>query len=401
VMRDPRWGRAEETYGEDPYLVSRMGVAAVRGLQGRASKGDAKTAGKIDASHVMATLKHFAVHGQPEAGIDAGPGNYSERVIREVFLPPFVAAIKEAGARAVMPAYVEIDGVPAHANRLYLQDILRKEWAFDGLVVSDYFAIEQLNSLHHVVDSDEAAAKLPFESVVYLELPDPKLYPKLAAQVKSKAIPVALIDKAVGRVLKAKFELGLFEQPYVDVEQADKIAGSAEHAALARKAAERSIVLLKNAGGLLPLDRAKVKTIAVVGPNGEPCRLGGYSGVPKPCIGVLRGIKEAVGAGVKVIWAPGCGITRGNDWWADKVEASTPEEDRKMIIDAVAVARTADVVVLALGDSEQSSREAWAPNHLGDRPSLDLPGRQDDLARAVLAIGKPTVAVLQNGRPPS
>src|SRR4029079_10594392 len=349
VMRDPRWGRAEETYGEDPYLVSRLGVAAVRGLQGRASKGDAKTPGKIDASHVMATLKHFAVHGQPEAGINAGPGNYSERVIREVFLPPFVAAIKEAGARAVMPAYVEIDGVPAHANRLYLQDILRKEWAFDGLVVSDYFAIEQLNSLHHVVDSDEAAAKLAFESGVDLELPDPKLYPKLAAQVKSKAIPVALIDKAVGRVLKAKFELGLFEQPYVDVEQADKIAGSAEHAALARKAAERSIVLLKNAGGLLPLDRAKVKTIAVVGPNGEPCRLGGYSGVPKRCVGVLRGIKEAVGNGVKVMWAPGCGITRGSDWWADAVEPSSPEEDRKMIGDAVAVARKADGVGVAPG----------------------------------------------------
>jgi beta-glucosidase len=401
VMRDPRWGRAEETYGEDPYLVSRMGVAAVRGLQGRASKGDGKTPGKIDANHVMATLKHFAVHGQPEAGMNVGPGNYSERAIREIFLPPFAAAIKEAGARAVMPAYVEIDGVPAHANKLYLQDILRKEWGFDGLVVSDYFAIEQLKSLHSVVDSDAAAAKLAFESGVDLELPDPKLYPLLAAQVKSKAIPMALIDKAVGRMLKAKFELGLFENPYVDVEQADKIAGSAEHAALARKAADRSIVLLKNAGGLLPLDRTKVKSIAVVGPNAEPCRLGGYSGVPKRCIGVLRGIKEAVGAGVKVLWAPGCVITRGNDWWADKVETSTPEEDKRLIGDAVAVARAADIVVLALGDSEQSSREAWAPNHLGDRPSLDLPGRQDDLARAVLALGKPTIAVLLNGRPPS
>src|SRR4029079_16232980 len=417
VMRDPRWGRAEETYGEDPYLVSRMGVAAVRGLQG------APTAdGKIDANHVMATLKHFAVHGQSEAGMNAGPGNYSERVIRETFFPPFVAAIKEAKARAIMPAYVEIDGVPAHGNKLYLQDILRKEWGFNGLIVSDYFAIEQLNSLHHVVDSDAAAAKLALESGVDIELPDPKLYPMLVAQVKSKAIPIATIDKSVARVLKAKFELGLFEQPYVDVEQADKIAGSAEHAALARKAAERSIVLLKNQGGLLPLDRAKVKTIAVVGPNGEPCRLGGYSGVPKRdvgvharlqwrlggyrgvpkrCVGVLRGIKEAVGNGVKVMWAPGCGITRGSDWWADKVETPTPEEDRKLIDDAVAVARKADVVVLALGDSEQSSREAWAPNHLGDRPSLDLPGRQDDLARAILALGKPTGAVLQNGQPPS
>src|SRR6478609_10654656 len=150
VMRDPRWGRAEETYGEDPYLVSRMGVAAVRGLQGppNVDKNDRK----IDKNHVMATLKHFAVHGQPEAGMNVGPGNYSERVIRETFFPPFVAAIKEANARAIMPAYVEIDGVPAHGNKLFLQDILRKEWGFDGLIVSDYFAIEQLNSLHHVVD---------------------------------------------------------------------------------------------------------------------------------------------------------------------------------------------------------------------------------------------------------
>src|SRR6478609_7001618 len=147
VMRDARWGRAEETYGEDTYLVSRMGVAAVRGLQG-APRAD----GKIDATHVIATLKHFAVHGQPEAGMNVGPGNYSERVIRETFFPPFRAAIKEANARAIMPAYVEIDGVPAHANKPFLQDVLRKEWGFNGLVVSDYFAIEQLNSLHHVVD---------------------------------------------------------------------------------------------------------------------------------------------------------------------------------------------------------------------------------------------------------
>jgi beta-glucosidase-like glycosyl hydrolase len=396
VMRDPRWGRAEETYGEDPYLVSRMGVAAVRGLQGRVG-----ATGKIDANHVMATLKHFAVHGQPEAGMNAGPNNYSERVIREVFFPPFRAAIKEAGARAIMPAYVEIDGVPAHANKLFLQDILRKEWGFDGLVVSDYFAIEQLNSLHHVVDSDAAAAKLALESGVDLELPDPKLYPLLSGMVKSKQVPIALIDKAVARVLRAKFELGLFEQPYVDVEQADKIAGNTEHVALARKAADRSIVLLKNAGGLLPLDKTKARTIAVVGPNAEPCRLGGYSGVPKRCVGLLRGIREAVGPAVKIMWAPGCGITRGSDWWADQVDTPTPPEDRKMIDDAAAVARKADIVVLAVGDSEQSSREAWAPNHLGDRPSLDLPGRQDDLARAILAVGKPTIAVLINGRPPS
>ena len=318
VMRDARWGRAEETYGEDPYLVTRMGVAAVRGLQGppRADR-------KIDSNHVIATLKHFAVHGQPESGINVGPGNISERVIREVFFPPFVAAIKEAGARALMPAYIEIDGVPAHANKQFLQDILRKEWGFDGLIVSDYFAVEQLKSLHSVVDSDAAAARLALESGVDLELPDPKMYPLLLAQVKSKAIPIALVDKSVARVLRAKFDLGLFEQPYIDVEQADKIAGAPEHAALARKAADRSIVLLKNAGGLLPLDKAKVKTIAVIGPNAEPCRLGGYSGIPKRCIGVLRGIKEAAGSGIRRCGRRASVITRGSDWWADKVETST------------------------------------------------------------------------------
>jgi beta-glucosidase len=393
VLRDARWGRAEETYGEDPYLVSRMGVAAVRGLQGRGAR--------IDSRHVAATLKHLAVHGQPEGGINAGPGNYSERIIREVFLPPFAAAINEAGARAVMPAYVEIDGVPAHVNGWLLRDILRREWRWDGLVVSDYFALEQLRTIHSITDSDAAAARAALEAGVDVELPDPKLYPLLAGMVKAKTVPIALIDQAVARVLRLKLELGLFEAPYVDVEQADAISGSAEHAALARKAAERSIVLLKNAGGLLPLDRARVKTLAVIGPNAEPCRLGGYSGVPKRCVGLLRGIREAAGAAVKVVWAPGCVITRGSDWWADTVEPSTPAEDRKLIDEAVAVARRADVVVLAVGDSEQTSREAWAPNHLGDRASLDLFGRQNDLAAALLALGKPTVVVLINGRPPA
>jgi len=393
VLRDPRWGRAEETYGEDPYLVSRMGVAAVRGLQGRGPR--------VDNRHVAATLKHLAVHGQSEGGINVGPGNHSERLIREVFLPPFAAAIKEANPRAVMPAYVEIDGVPAHVNGWLLRDILRGEWKWDGLVVSDYFALEQLKTVHQVTDSDAAAARAALETGVDVELPDPKLYPLLAGMVKAKTLPIALVDRAVARVLRLKFELGLFEEPYVDVAQADAISGSAAHAALARKAAERSIVLVKNAGGLLPLDRARVRTLAVVGPNAEPCRLGGYSGVPKRCVGLLRGIRDAAGAGVNVVSAPGCGITRSSDWWADKVEPYTAAEDRKMIDEAVAVAKRADVVVLAVGDSEQTSREAWAPNHLGDRSSLDLFGRQNELAAAVLALGKPTVVVLINGRPPS
>ena len=311
VMRDPRWGRAEETYGEDPYLVSRLGVAAVRGLQ--AAQG--RQEGHQDRRHPRDGDAEALRGPRPAGGRDQRrPGQHLGTGDPRDLLPAFSRGDQGSGRARIMPAYVEIDGVPAHANKQFLQDVLRKEWGFDGLVVSDYFAIEQLKSLHAVVDSDAAAARLALESGVDLELPDPKLYPLLAAQVKSKAIPMAVIDKSVARVLKAKFELGLFEQPYVDVEQADRIAGSAEHAALARKAADRSIILLKNAGGLLPLDKNKVKTLAVIGPNAEPCRLGGYSGIPKRCVGVLRGIKEAVGSGgVKVMWSPGVVITRGAD----------------------------------------------------------------------------------------
>ena len=230
--------------------------------------------------------------------MNVGPGNYSERVIREVFFPPFARG-DQGSERARRDARLRRDRRRARARRTSRS--CRTSCARNGASTAWSCRTTSRSSSSsrctHVVDSDAAAARLALESGVDLELPDPKLYPLLAAQVKSKAIPMALIDKAVARVLRAKFELGLFEQPYVDVEQADKIAGSAEHAALARKAADRSIVLLKNAGGLLPLDRAKVKTIAVIGPNAEPCRLGGYSGVPKRCIGVLRGIKEAVGSG--------------------------------------------------------------------------------------------------------
>ena len=199
--------------------------------------------------------------------------------------------------------------------------------------------------------------------------------------VKAKTIPIALVDRAVARVLRLKFELGLFEEPYVDVAQADTISGSAEHAALARKAAAAIDRAAEERGRAAAPRRARVKTLAVIGPNAEPCRLGGYSGVPERCVGLLRGIREA--AGRRRQGDVGAGLRhhhrRSSDWWADTVEPSTPAEDRKMIDDAVIVAKRADVVVLAVGDNEQTSREAWAANHLGDRSSLDLVGRQNEL----------------------
>ncbi len=259
LARDPRWGRTEETYGEDPYLTSRIGVAAVRGFQ-----GDGPT---IDQSHVMATMKHFAVHSQPESGTNVGPGNYSERVVREYFMKPFQAAIQEAHADSLMPSYNEVDGIPNHSNKHFLDGILRQEWGFQGLVVSDYFAVHDLNILHHIVANDELAAKTALESGVDMELPAAATYRTLIQQVHDGKVSEFYVDRAVARVLRAKFLAGLFENPYVDPVRAVKVTNTPEHQQLALDAAHESIILLKNQNNLLPLERSKYKRIAVIGPN--------------------------------------------------------------------------------------------------------------------------------------
>jgi beta-glucosidase len=392
LAREPRWGRTEETYGEDPYLVARMGVAVIKAIQGAGPT--------IDGNHVIATAKHFAAHGQPEGGTNIAPSNYSERVLREAFLPSFEAAVKEAGVMSVMPSYNEIDGVPSHANKWLLQDLLRKEWGFKGLIASDYYAIPQLQELHHVIDNKAAAAKLSIESGVDIELPDPDTFPILLQLVRDGKVAEAMIDDAVARNLRAKFLLGLFENPYVDPEQTVKITNSAETRALAAEAARRSIVLLKNANNLLPLDRNTLKSIAVIGPNANRAHLGGYSDDPQRGVSVLQGITDKVGSQIKVSYAEGCKITKeGGDWFADTSHLSDPAEDAKLIAQAVEVAKTADVALLVLGSNEDTNKEGWADNHLGDRDSLDLVGRQDDLVKAILATGKPTIVLLNNSGP--
>jgi len=395
LARDPRWGRTEETYGEDPYLVSRIGVACIRGFQG---KGPG-----IDQQHIFATMKHFAVHGQPEAGTNSAPGNYSERIIRENFLAPFQAAVTEAKVMSVMPSYNEIDGIPSHGNPWLLQRVLREEWGFQGFVVSDYDGIGQLAGLHHVVAGKEEAAKKALETGVDIELPDIDCYGTLAGQIKAGKISEAMLDKAVARILRAKFLAGLFEDPYVDPEAAEKINNAPEHRELALKAAREAIVLLKNQNGALPLDRAKIKTLAVVGPNAAKCHLGGYSQDPGHCVTILDGIKAKAGDQIKVVYAEGSRITEDDadwqGWYADQVTPSDPAKDAKRIAEAVQVAKTADAVVLVLGGNEQTCREAWAASHPGDRDSLDLLGKQDDLVKAVLDTGKPVVVFLINGRP--
>jgi beta-glucosidase len=394
LARDPRWGRTEETYGEDPYLVSRIGVAAVQGFQG--------TGPFIDKTHVMATLKHFAVHGQPEGGTNVAPGNYSARVIREYFLKPFEAAVKEGDAHSVMASYNEIDGIPSHSNRHLLTDILRQEWGFHGVLVSDYFGISDLRTLHHVAATDADAAKMALEAGVDVELPAADTFRSLVEQVKLGRIAEATVDQAATRVLREKFLTGLFDDPYVDADYAEKITNSPEHQQLALKAAHEAIILLKNKGDLLPLDKAKYKRIAVIGPNAADLHLGGYSNKPGRGTSVLQGIRDKVGSNSEVLYSLGCKITESDsDWNADKVVLGDPGLNAQRIQEAVKVARKTDVVILVLGGNEQTSREAWAPEHPGDRDNLDLLGNQDDLVKAIMATGKPVVVFLIHGRPNS
>ncbi len=395
--RDPRWGRTEETYGEDPYLVSRMGVAAINGLQG--------TSWMIDRHHVLATMKHFAAHGQPESGTNTAPVNLSERELRETFLVPFQAAVEEAHVGSAMASYNEIDGIPSHVNPWLLTKVLRQEWGFQGYVTSDGGGLQMLVEPHHVAADFAEAARKALAAGVDYDLSDGSVYATLLDQVRAGKIPEAQLDQAVLRVLEAKFRLGLFENPFVDPNYAQKITNSPEHQQLALKVAQKAIVLLKNAKNLLPLDVKKLKSIAVIGPNAADVHLGGYSRDPGPGnqISILDGIKKRVPENVKVLYAEGCKITTGKQGWAawyeNKVEQPDPKTEVESIRAAAALAKKADVAIVVVGENEATNREAWSEQHLGDRDSLDLLGSQEALIKAVVETGTPTVVLLINGRP--
>lgn len=397
IARDPRWGRIEETFGEDPHLAAEMGIAAVRGLQ-----GEPRPDGRLPPDKVFATLKHLAGHGQPEGGVNVGPAPVAERDLRSFFLPPFERAVREAGAAVVMASYNEIDGVPSHANPWLLQQVLRGEWGFDGAVVGDYFAVEQLASLHHVAADAPGAAALALASGVDADLPDGAAYQHLADAVTAGRVPLALLDQAVARLLTLKFRAGLFDDPFCDEAQAGPRTHTPEAVALALRAAERSIVLLKNDGVLplpLPEPGAPRPVWAVIGPNAAVPRLGQYSGTPPQAWSLLDGLRAVVGERVQLRHAPGVRITVADEGGADAVEAVPFELNQPLIDEAVALAAGADVVIAALGDDDCTSREAWAPQHLGDRSALDLPGPQGLLLQRLHAGGKPLVVVLINGRP--
>jgi beta-glucosidase len=395
LARDPRWGRTEETYGEDPFLVSRMAVAAVTGLQ-----GDEFFIGR---DHVMATMKHFAVHGQPEGGTNTAPGNYSERVIRENFLVPFEAAVKEGHVGSVMASYNEIDGIPSHINHWLLGKVLREEWGFPGFVTSDGNGLQMLIETHHVAANKADAARLAIAAGIDYDLSDGSVYRTLLQQVRDGIVPQAQLDLAVSRILAAKFRLGLFDNPFVDPDAAERITNSAEHRKLALKAAQETIVLLKNDNHLLPLDLNKLKTVAVIGPNADQLHLGGYSRNPLHGVTILQGIQDRVGSKAKVVYAEGCRFTDKHQdwhgWFDDNVGLIDPATQQDKIKEAVSAAKNADVAILVVGENESTNREAWSEQHLGDRDSLDLLGAQSQLVKEVVETGTPTVVLLINGRP--
>lgn len=396
ICREPRWGRVEETYGEDPYLNSALSCAAVQGLQG-------STDGTIAGGHVAATLKHFVGHGEPEGGQNQAPANFSSRVLREFHIPPFKACIDKAKPACVMPSYNEIDGIPSHANTWLLKDLLRKEYGFKGMIISDYFAIDHLFGKQFVAKDGKDAAEIAFNAGVQYEFPNPVYFKFLPELLSEGKIKLSDIDDAVAMVLRMKFEMGLFDHPYIDVNTAIEVSKREEHKEIALKAAHQSMVLLKNEG-LLPLPKNKYKRIAVIGPCANDTFFGGYAGRPYNSTSILEGIRNKVGSTSEVFWAQGCRLTYNTinshiNWKGDDIVFATPEENYELIAEAVEVAKKADVIVLCVGENEHLCREAWAQNHIGDNITLDLFGQQHDLTKAILDLGKPVVVYLMNGRP--
>lgn len=401
ITRDPRWGRTEETFGEDRYLTSRMGVAYIEGLQ-----GDSLSEG------ILATGKHFVGYGMTEGAMNWSPAHIAEREMRETYLYPFEVAVKEAHLRSIMPGYHELDGIPCHTNEWLLDTVLRKEWGFEGLVVSDYFAINMIHDYHKTTAGKHHAARMALKAGVDVELPSTDVYgAPLVDAVKDGIVPLQLVDTCVARVLELKFSLGLFDRPYVDEKDAPTHFQTEPQRAFSRKAAEKSIVLLKN-DGALPLGRAK-KRIAVIGPNADSVRnmLGDYSypahveslidmasdnfantalpsGLPRiedamPAMDtILEGLRKAAPE-VDFAYEKGCEVIGGaTDGFAAAVRA----------------AESAELVIAVMGD-KAGLIDGCTSGEAHDRLSLDLPGHQKALLAALAATGKKIVLVLVTGRP--
>src|SRR5947208_2169056 len=389
VSRDQRWGRIEDTYGEDPYLVSRLGVEMAKAMQ--------------KDFRIASTAKHFAIYSIAKGAREGQARTDPQATLHEVeniFLPPFQAAIKEAGILGVMSSYNDYDGIPVTGSHYWLTERLRNEFGFRGYVVSDSAAVEYLYNKHGVATDMKDAVRQSIEAGLNVKTnftpPDDFILP-LRALVKEGKVSMKTLDDRVRDVLRVKFLLGMFDHPYVaDADYAAKTVNSPEHQQIALRAARESIVLLKNNRNALPLSK-DLHSIDVIGPNADDDSLTRYRYGPNGVKGttVLQGIKNKLGDRVKVIYAKGCEVT--NEHWPETEVLPEPltQKEKEEIVKAVEAAKNSDVAVIVLGDS---------PNTVGEtasRTSLDLPGRQLDLVQAVYATGKPVVVVLLNGRPMS
>lgn len=392
IARDPRYGRVEECYGEDPFLVKEMGVAFVKGLQGEPEQ----TLKGIAPGKMAAMGKHFVAYSKPEAGINIAPALVGERELREDHLYPFESAVKEANIYSIMPGYHEIDGVPIHANKWLLKDVLRDEWGFKGYIFSDYGAIGMLNYLHHTADGPKETGYQAIQAGVDVEAPGTYGYKYLVDLVKEGRLPESAIDERVRCVLTMKFKMGLFDRPFKVHKKDSRKVHTKEHVDLARRIAEESIVLLQNKDNALPLDKNKLKSLAVIGPNADKVQFGDYSPTKNNDYGVtvLQGLREYLNGEVRINYALGCGIT---SLYTDSIAS------------AVEAAKNSDAVVLVLGGTSQTlsgigwgdenSKELATCGEGYDRNELDFPGVQPQLLDAVVATGKPVVLVMINGRP--
>lgn len=393
LARDPRYGRTDETFGEDPYLTSQMAIATVNGFQGREYL--------IGEDHIASTLKHFGASGQPVGGLNHAANMMSERTLRETDFVAFRAAVEKANVASLMAAYVEFDGISCHLNPWLLTNVLRNEWGFDGIVVSDYNALNHAVNLHRTVRNLDEASKMAIEAGLDADLPNGSAFKNLKQLAENKEIDMRHIDRAVRNVLKLKFRLGLFEDRYADAEYARKVNHSDKHRKLALRAAEESIVLLKNENNTLPIDLDKNNTIAVIGPNAKQVHFGGYSTQLslKRGISVFEGIKNLAGDKAVIKYAEGCKIHKGTGYWrAGEAELNSEESDLLMIEEAVKVAEESDIVLLAIGGTPRICRENFG-TRVGDRHDLNLFGRQQLLFDELIKTGKPVVVYLMNGRP--
>ncbi|MDY0027941.1 MAG: glycoside hydrolase family 3 N-terminal domain-containing protein, partial [Candidatus Humimicrobiaceae bacterium] len=402
IARDARWGRVEETFGEDPYLVSTMGASYIIGLQDTDFK-----------KGVMATAKHFVGYGASEGGMNWAPAHIPSRELNEVYLLPFEVAVKEARVASIMPAYHELDGIPCHSSEELLINILRERWGFEGIVVSDYFGINMLNECHLVASDKKHAGKMAIEAGVDIELPSADCYGKpLEEALEEGLISESLIDRSVKRILKMKFLAGLFDNPLVEEKKASKVFDIPEQRELAYKIAQKSIVLLKNQN-ILPLSK-NISSIAVIGPNADNTRniIGDYAypchieslmetkegddtlnkAVPDeveiadnfvPILSILDGIKEKAGNNTTVYYAKGCDVIGDN---------------RDGFAEAINIAKKSDIAVIVVGDKSGLVDDCTS-GETRDRADLNLPGVQEDLIKAISKTGVPVVVVLVNGRP--